>query len=708
MKASPLLSACLLLLWACTAQPTSEHQHTNALIHESSPYLLQHAHNPVDWHPWGEEALKKAQQEDKLLIISIGYSACHWCHVMEEESFEDTTIARIMNENFIPIKIDREERPDVDDVYMTACQMASDGSCGWPLNAFAMPDGRPVWAGTYYPKGQWKNILNYFIELYEKDWEKLDDYADRLTEGIQLDARPRPPAEEEALFTAEELAGVVDNFLTGIDFKKGGQLGAPKFPTPRNYEFLLQYHHLTSNEKALEAVTVTLDNMANGGIYDHLGGGFARYSTDAEWKAPHFEKMLYDNAQLVSLYSKAWQVTKKEQYREVVFETLDFIGREMTAPEGAFYSSLDADSEGKEGRFYTWQKSEIDSILADERLSAVFCDFYQVKTRGNWERTNILYRKENNEKILTEYNISLNELQQLLRIARQKLFESRSHRIRPGLDDKALTSWNALMLQAYLDAYRAFRKPTFLASALKNGRFIVANMLERDGRLARNYKDGRASINAFLDDYAFTIHAFISLYEITFDETWLRRAESLTQYVLTHFRDEETGFFFYTSGLDPPLIARKMETEDNVIPSSNSAMARALHRLGTLLYNREYLEPATRMLGSMASRFTATAQPHFFSNWCSLYAEEAFPYYEIAIVGPGFPELRDGLIAHYLPNAVFLGGPDEGGLELLKGKLQEGETFVYVCRNNVCKLPVRSVEEAVSLIFTRLRDEDGG
>ncbi|MCB0579988.1 MAG: thioredoxin domain-containing protein, partial [Phaeodactylibacter sp.] len=401
MKTSSLLSACLLFLWACNAQTGNEPPYTNALVHESSPYLLQHAHNPVDWNPWGEAALKKARDEDKLLLISIGYAACHWCHVMEEESFEDTTIARIMNEHFVPVKVDREERPDVDNVYMTACQMASDGSCGWPLNAFALPDGRPVWAGTYFPKGQWKDILEYFIKVYAEERDKLEAYAGRLAEGIQASGRPKP-VEEAVLFTEEEMGEVVEQFLNNIDFKKGGRPGAPKFPVPNTYEFLLQYHHLAGNEKALEAVTATLDNMGNGGIFDHLGGGFARYSTDADWKVPHFEKMLYDNAQLASLYSKAWQVTKKERYREIVFQTLEFIGREMTSPEGGFYSSLDADSEGEEGKFYTWQKAEVDSILADERRSAVFCDFYQVKKGGNWEHINVLYRKDNVEKILTE------------------------------------------------------------------------------------------------------------------------------------------------------------------------------------------------------------------------------------------------------------------------------------------------------------------
>ncbi|MCB0616745.1 MAG: thioredoxin domain-containing protein, partial [Phaeodactylibacter sp.] len=589
MKTAPILTTFLLFLWACNAQTGQEqHPYTNALVNESSPYLLQHAHNPVNWNPWGPAALEQAKKEDKLLIISIGYAACHWCHVMEEESFEDTTIARIMNEHFVAIKVDREERPDVDDVYMTACQMASEGSCGWPLNAFALPDGRPVWAGTYFPKGKWKNILEYFTQLYQEDRQKLEDYAGRLTEGIQLSGRPRPVT-EEALFSEEVLAGVVEAFLSSIDFKKGGRQGAPKFPAPNNYEFLLQHHHLTGNVRALEAVTVTLDNIASGGIYDHLGGGFARYSTDAEWKAPHFEKMLYDNAQLVSLYSKAYLVTQKERYREVALETLKFVERELTSPEGGFYSSLDADSEGEEGKFYTWQKTEIDSILADERQSAVFCDYYQVKKGGNWEKTNILYPGNDTDKILTEYNLKPDELQQLLSQARQKLFEARSQRIRPRLDDKILTSWNALMLQGYLDAYRAFAEPAFLDRALKSGQFLLDKVLREDNRLDRNYKDGQSSINGFLDDYAFTIQTFISLYENTFDEQWLQRAESLAQYALTHFLDEESGLFFYTSNLDPPLIARKMETEDNVIPASNSAMARALHRLGTLLYNKDYL-----------------------------------------------------------------------------------------------------------------------
>lgn len=698
MKHTPLLlfllSLLLLLLFSCEAQTGEQHNYTNALIHESSPYLLQHAHNPVNWNPWGEKALEKARKEDKMLLISVGYAACHWCHVMEEESFEDTAVARIMNEYFVPIKVDREERPDVDAVYMSACQLASERGCGWPLNAFALPDGRPVWAGTYFPKKQWVEILQYFVKAYREDREKMQGYADQLADGVRQFGLPQPVA-EPLPFTSAQLDDIAKNFLENVDLEHGGRKGFPKFPVPNSYEFLLQYNYLTGNETALEAVTVTLDQMAEGGIYDQIGGGFARYSTDGEWKVPHFEKMLYDNAQLVSLYSKAYQVTKKERYREVVFETLAFVERELGSPEGAFYSSLDADSEGEEGKFYIWKQSEIDSILGESRISGIFNAFYSVEAGGNWEGSNILYHQKNVEKILTEYKITKDELKIILNNARQKLFEARSKRERPRLDDKVLSSWNALMLQAYLDAYAAFGEPGFLVAAKRNAQFLLDNALQKGNRLNRNYKGGKSTINGFLDDYAFTIQAFVSLYETTFDEQWLKRAESLADYTLAHFSDESTGLFFYTSDIDPPLMARKMETEDNVIPASNSAMGRALLHLGTLLYRQDYLDRAESMLQAMAPRISATAEPNFFANWCALYSELAYPFYEVAVVGPAYQQPAEALRRLYLPNALLLGGPSEGSLELLKNKLQDGETFIYVCRDKVCKLPVKRVEEAV-------------
>ena len=695
MRHTPLLlSLLLLLLFSCEAQTGKQHPYTNALINESSPYLLQHAHNPVDWNAWGEKALEKARKEDKMLLISVGYAACHWCHVMEGESFEDTAVARIMNEYFVPIKVDREERPDVDAVYMSACQLASERGCGWPLNAFALPDGRPVWAGTYFPKKQWVEILQYFVKAYKEDREKMEGYAAQLADGVRQFGLPQPVA-KPLPFNTEQLDDIAKNFLANVDLEHGGRKGFPKFPVPNSYEFLLQYNYLTGNETALDAVTVTLDNMAEGGIYDQLGGGFARYSTDGEWKVPHFEKMLYDNAQLVSLYSKAYQVTKSERYREVVFETLAFVERELGSPEGGFYSSLDADSEGEEGKFYVWKQAEIDSILGDSRISAIFNAYFSVEAGGNWEGSNILYRQKNVEKILTEYKITKDELKNILNKARQKLFETRSRRERPRLDDKVLSSWNALMLQGYLDAYAAFGEPGFLLAAKRNAQFLLDNALQKGNRLNRNYKDGKSTINGFLDDYAFTIQAFVSLYEATFEEKWLRRAEGLADYTLEHFSDESTGLFFYTSDIDPPLMARKMETEDNVIPASNSAMGRALFHLGTLLYRQDYLTRAESMLQAMAPRISATAEPNFFANWCALYGELAYPFYEVAVVGPAYQQPTDELRRRYLPNALLLGGASEGSLELLKNKLQDGETFIYVCRNKVCKLPVKAVEEAV-------------
>ncbi|RMF26980.1 MAG: thioredoxin domain-containing protein, partial [Bacteroidetes bacterium] len=474
---------------------------------------------------------------NKMLIISIGYAACHWCHVMEEESFMDTAVARLMNEHFVSIKVDREERPDIDDIYMTACQIATGRGCGWPLNAFALPDGRPVWAGTYFPKKEWLKVLKYFIDLYQKEPDKLNTYAAQLADGIQ-GVGTITPNEGEPEFTRATLDDLADKFLQEIDFRWGGRKGAPKFPIPNKYQFLLRYHHLSGNPRALEAVTVTLDRMADGGIYDQLGGGFARYATDDQWVVPHFEKMLYDNGQLVSLYAQAWQVTQNPRYRTIVEETLAFVKRELASPEGGFYSSLDADSEGEEGKFYVWTKAEIDSILGGGDLSSMFCDYFEVSRSGNWEDgKNILHRRKPLEEVARTFNLSPEDCLAQINQARQKLFEARAQRPRPRTDDKVLTAWNALMLQGYVDAFKAFGVEAYRERALRTGRFLLQNMLHEDNRLDRNFKDGKSSINAFLDDYALTIQAFIGLYEITFDESWLQKARDLTEYVLEHFDD---------------------------------------------------------------------------------------------------------------------------------------------------------------------------
>ena len=689
---------CCLVMSACEQTSNEEFEHTNELINESSPYLLQHAHNPVDWYPWGEAALEKARKEDKLLIVSIGYAACHWCHVMEHESFEDSTVAALMNEHFVSIKVDREERPDIDDVYMTACQMASGRGCGWPLNAFALPNGQPVWAGTYFPKAEWMRILDQFVNLKKDEPEKLKEYAQQLTDGIQRNEMiPIETGERE--FTRESIDTLAERFMNNVDGMAGGRVGAPKFPMPNNWQFLLRYGVLAGNELAQRAATNTLDNMADGGIYDQIGGGFSRYSVDAKWHVPHFEKMLYDNGQLVSLYSQAYQLTGNPTYERIVRETLTFIERELSDVNGGFYSSLDADSEGEEGKFYVWTKDEIDLALNDELLSAIAVDYYDVQPGGNWEEDkNILQITKTEQAIARKYELTEQRLQFSIGEIKRLLLEKRAERVRPGLDDKILTSWNALMMKGYVDAYRAFGDEAYLERALKNADFIETNMVHDEGRLNRNFKDGKSVINAFLDDYATLIEAYLSLYQVTFDEAWLEKGKSLADHSLKHFFDDTTGLFFYTSDLDPPLIARKKELGDNVIPASNSIMAKNLHRLGLLLYNQDYLEVSRIMLGRMAATLESTQDPSFYSNWCDVYSDYVWPLYEVAIVGDASLEKSHEMMKAFVPQALFLGGINEGSLELLKDKLQEGRTLIYVCQNKVCKFPVDDPAQALTLM----------
>lgn len=694
------LLSILFFLMACNSQngKIQDGKFSNHLANESSPYLLQHANNPVDWYPWGPEALAKAKAENKMILVSIGYAACHWCHVMEHESFEDSLVSKIMNENFINIKVDREERPDIDDVYMTACQIATGGGCGWPLNSFALPDGRPVWAGTYFPKKEWIKVMEYFMKIRNDEPQKLEEFAAQLTGSITAGEQISLSITEQE-FKKDTLQKIGKTFLQNVDFKNGGRLGSPKFPMPNNYEFLMTYAHRFKDDKAMEAVTITLDNIANGGIYDHLGGGFARYATDENWKIPHFEKMLYDNGQLVSLYSKAYQLTKNPLYKKRVEETLEFIERELTDKSGGFYSSLDADTEKEEGKFYVWTKDEIDAVLKDEKVSRIFNDYYEVTKQGNWEdHKNILHRKKSEEDIAKQHEITLEELNKIIDDAKAKLFKERSKRVRPGLDDKILTSWNALMLTGYVDAFKAFGKPEYLKVAEKNASFLLKEMIQKDNRLNRNYKDGKSVINAFLDDYALTIQAFTSLYEVTFDEKWLYKANDLAEYAIKHFFDEETAMFNYTSDIDPPLVARKKELSDNVIPGSNSSIARSLFILGTYLYKNDYIDMASQMMKNMAAIISEADQPNFYSNWCLLYSYLVNPPYEVAIVGDDVDKLRNDMMKNYLPNAILLGGKNEGTLELLKDKLQEGQTMIYVCQNKVCKLPVTEVAKALPLM----------
>lgn len=663
-------------------------EYTNMLINESSPYLLQHAHNPVEWYPWGDEAFEKAEKENKLVLISIGYSACHWCHVMEHESFEDSLTADMMNKNFINIKVDREERPDVDQVYMNAVQLMT-GSGGWPLNCFALPDGRPVYGGTYFPKDKWQQTLTSLQGLKENDPTKLEEYAKNLTAGIQqseLITRNEDPLETKVEFLAQK----VNEWSKYWDRKKGGPNRAPKFPLPNNYQFLLEYASLSGDQESMDFVSTTLDQMARGGIYDQIGGGFARYSTDELWKAPHFEKMLYDNAQLVSLYSEAFTATQNPRYKKIVQETLAFIERELTNKNGGFYSALDADSEGEEGKFYVWKKQELKEVLTPEEFE-ITKEFYNVNNKGLWEHGNyILLMDENSDDMLSEDSTLGNKLE----LIKSKLLTERESRIRPGLDDKILTSWNMLMIEAYLDAYIALDDEQYLQVAEQQMKFIFTNLTTEDEGLFHLHKDGESSINGYLEDYAFSISALLKMYESTFDESYISQAEYLMNYSVKHFLDEESGMFWFKSNKDKQLIAQKQENSDNVIPASNSVMAHNLFLLSKLRYNQEFEKTGKQMLSNIL--------PHIeygqsYSNWLRLYLYETYPFYEIAATGKDFRKLTTELRKTYIPNKLILGAEKKSDLPLLENKFLEEET-IFVCQNKTCQLPVNTVTDALKQI----------
>ncbi|MFD2514308.1 thioredoxin domain-containing protein [Pontibacter locisalis] len=664
----------------------------NKLIHESSPYLLQHAYNPVDWYPWGEEALSRARQEDKPIIVSIGYAACHWCHVMEHQSFEKPKVAEVMNTHFVCIKVDREERPDVDAVYMDALQaMGLQG--GWPLNVFLNPDAQPFYGGTYFQPQQWVNLLINIAEAYEKNREELNTSAEQFVTHLNRSELERYGLKSNDLSLSEEDFNLLfKNLSSRFDKEHGGLSPAPKFPMPTNYLWLLRYYHHTRDEKALKHLHLTLREMAYGGIYDQIGGGFARYSVDAEWLVPHFEKMLYDNGQLVTLYAEAYQATRETLYHDVVYETINFVERELMSPEGGFYSSLDADSEGEEGRFYTFTKDELHKLLKSEE--PLFSKYYHITAAGNFEHgRNILHRRISDEKFATENELELEVLQDMVQNWKEKLMQVRTSRIRPALDDKILCSWNALMLKGLADAYYTFGNKHFLALALRNANFLLNN-LKKGNKLSHNYKNGKATIAGFLEDYALLIAAFIRLYEVTFDEKWLHQARGMADYTLENFYDETEGFFFFNDKKAEQLIARKKEILDNVIPASNSVMANNLHTLGLYFDEEQYTTISENMLAKMKDLLIK--EPSHLSNWAILYYYKLTPIAEVAIVGPEAPEMRAEISSFYQPNMLLLGTTGKSNLPLLDGKeAHQGKTTVFVCYDKACQFPVYTAAEAL-------------
>ncbi len=696
----------------------------NHLVHETSPYLLQHAHNPVDWYAWKPEALERAKREDKPILVSIGYSTCHWCHVMERESFENQSVAEVMNENFICIKVDREERPDVDQIYMEACQVISGGG-GWPLNCFLTPDGRPFFAGTYYPpesaygRPSWLQVLHNMRNAFGEKRQIVEEQADKLTQIIRDADKNYIKNDFSTTFNALNTEGGVDddflkkfnpvlldnifyNLQQRFDSEEGGFGGAPKFPGTMCIQFLLDYYFYSKNENALAHAELSLIKMIQGGIYDQLGGGFARYATDRAWLVPHFEKMLYDNALIISVLADAYKLTKKQIYRETIEETLGFIQREMQNTEPAnpsvgavFFSAYDADSEGVEGKFYVWSKAEIEQILGED--APLFCQFYDVSEEGNWEETNILHRDLNYEMFAQNLNLDVSYLKNKLKESRDKLFNIRDLRIKPGLDDKILLSWNALMISAFARAHEAINTKNYaqIAQGALDTVLEKFKSNEKPYALFHTYKNGQAQYSAFLEDYAFLIEAMIDVYGVTFDKKYLHLAKEYTDFTFENFFDTTANLFYFTSENQTDIILRKKEVFDSATPSGNSTMVRNLLRLSVFFANEKYKILAVNMLRAVFDSFER--YPTSFGRWASGAISVVYPPYEIAVVGKTATSDILPINALFLPNKIAMASVESDDFPLLEGKMAKntegGQSLIYVCQNYACQKPVDNFDD---------------
>ena len=681
-------------------------KHTNRLIHETSPYLLQHAHNPVDWYPWGDEALTRAKQEQKPILLSIGYSACHWCHVMERESFENEEIAAVMNELFINIKVDREERPDLDEIYMNAVQIMTRQG-GWPMTVFLTPDLKPFYGGTYYPptdrygRPGFPKVMHAVAEAFSGQNTQVLEQADQITAHLAQMSNLVDPHHHE--LTEELMTNAFQNYNSQFDSHHGGFGNAPKFPPSMGLPFLLRYWHYSGNANALEMVELTLEKMARGGMYDQLGGGFHRYSTDAHWLVPHFEKMLYDNAQLVVAYFEAYQATQKLFYRDIATETLDYVIREMyDAENGGFYSTQDADSEGVEGKFFVWEPNDVEDIIGEENAE-IFCEYYDITPQGNFEGENILNVQAPPDILARKLRIDLGELESLLADGKQKLFEAREKRIKPGLDDKILTSWNGIMIRGMAMGYQLTGKPEYLEACEKSAEFVLTTLSQDNGLLLRTYRDGKSHLNAYLEDYSYFIAGLIALYEASFEPKWLTEAERLAHIMIDQFGDDAGDGFFFTGKAHETLIVQSKSAYDGATPSGASMAIHSLLRLAKHLDNPEFHDKAFETL--LLYFHQMEGMP---SGSGQLLCELAFLLStpkEVAIVGTKGDAKTEALLAAlhstYQPNKIVaLSESAEGQtLPLLTGKTQvDGGTTAYVCENYVCQAPTTDVEAFVELL----------
>lgn len=666
---------------------------TNRLINSSSPYLLQHAHNPVNWYPWSTEAFDDAKKRDVPVILSIGYSSCHWCHVMERESFENDEIAGMMNDKFVCIKVDREERPDIDQIYMEAIQtMGLNG--GWPLNVFITKDQKPFYGGTYFPPAQWKQVCLGVSKAYQTNKDQLLESADQFfTEVNRSELSKYGIVSAEIKTDATTLKKIVNQIKNKFDPQLGGFARAPKFPMPNIWKFLLYANSTLKDEEIRIHLEKTLDGIAKGGIYDQIGGGFCRYSVDERWFAPHFEKMLYDNGQLISLYAEAYKVYPKNLYKEVVFDTISFLQREMMNKSGGFYSALDADSEGIEGKFYTWTSAELKKILQEDYF--LFAEYYRVGNDGNWEGgRNILHIKDNPEEFAAKNQLDQKELRQKIVKWKAALMTRREKRIRPGLDDKVLAGWNGLVLKGLTDAYRTFREPLFLELAVKNAEFIQGHLIE-NGELKRT--SGKEKIQAYLEDYAFVIDGLLGLYQCEFDEKWLSLAKSLCDKTIDLFYDRSEEMFFYTSSKSEDLIARKKEIFDNVVPASNSQTAINLLFLSKFFYDGDLEDLSGKMLSKMVK--LVENEPSYLTNWTILYFYQLMGIAEINIMSDHVVDLARAVDEEPIFNKILAGTSAQSNLPALASRKKiNDENTIYVCYNKTCKLPVHTVEEALKQI----------
>ena len=704
-----------------------EHSYTNKLINETSPYLLQHAHNPVNWFPWGDEALLIAKKENKPILVSIGYAACHWCHVMERESFEDEATAKIMNESFINIKIDREERPDLDHIYMDAVQ-AMTGSGGWPLNVFLTPEAKPFFGGTYFPpqkaynRPSWQETLLGVKQAFQQRRHEMDAQAENLTQHLlQSNSFGNQKIAGAEIISEEKTVAAFNNIMKSADKDWGGFGKAPKFPQAFVIQFLLRFGHIQkqasgqeslqtpsrpdisksdeSKQRSEEAITqalLSLDKMIEGGIYDPIGGGFSRYSTDTEWLVPHFEKMLYDNALLLSVLSEAYQLTKADRYKEVIEETMNFIQRELVHPQKGFYASLDADSEGVEGKFYVWDIKEIKELLGED--ADLFCRYYAITEKGNWEEKNILQVLNPLENFAIENKIAVTELKKLLEKGKKILLEKRNTRIRPLLDDKIILGWNALMNSACSKAFGATGNEAWKQLAIQNMEFILQHFVtDKADAFYHTWKNGTAKYPAFLDDYAYLIQALLNLQEITGETKWLKKAKSITSYVIENFSEPETGYFFYTSIQQRDVIVRKKEVYDGAVPSGNSIMAYNLHHLSILFDKKEWEERSLAMIMGLGNAIIT--YPTSFGNWACLLLEMITGTNEIVIMGSDNSGLQAEIHQQYIHHRIIMSSVTANPDFPLLAEKDPGKTpSIFLCRNYTCKLPVFSVKDLISLI----------